>query len=68
MSLPQNTNVTLDTNTNSGSIQSNFAFPIQKSGDMASYNGPLTPGNANAQATLVVDVSLGNITYQKQNM
>jgi hypothetical protein len=63
--LPAATNVTLDTNTNSGTIKSDFNNQIQNNGGAASYQGPLNASAGTPTSTLVIDVSLGNITLHK---
>jgi hypothetical protein len=65
VTLPAATNVSLDTNTNSGTIKSEFNNQIQTSGDAASYQGPLNASAGTPTSTLVIDVSLGNITLHK---
>ncbi|GCE18439.1 hypothetical protein KDK_22390 [Dictyobacter kobayashii] len=64
--LPANTNVTLDANTNIGAIHSDFPLSINNNGGPVSYHGPL---NASAGptplATLVLDVSTGNVNIKK---
>jgi hypothetical protein len=65
VTLPAATNVTLDTNTNSGTIKSDFTNQIQNNGGAASYQGPLNASAGTPTATLVIDVSLGNITLHK---
>ncbi len=66
VTLPANTNVLLDANTNAGAITSDFPLNVQKNGSSASYNGPLNPGTgSNPSATLILDVSIGNVTIHK---
>jgi hypothetical protein len=65
VTLPAATNVTLDTNTNSGTIKSDFNNQIQNNSGAASYQGPLNASVGTPTSTLVVDVSLGNITLHK---
>lgn len=66
VTLPANTNVLLDANTNAGAITSDFPLNVQKNGGSASYNGPLNPGTGgNPSATLILDVSIGNVTIHK---
>ena len=64
VTLPAATNVTLDANTNVGSLHSDFPIAVQSSGNSANYYGPLAPGISPA-VTLVLDVGSGNITLQK---
>ncbi len=63
VTLPSNTNTTLDANTNVGSISSDFPITIKPNSDgSASYRGPLTPSaTPSTSVVLVVDVSTGNI-------
>jgi hypothetical protein len=66
VTLPSNTSVILDANTNAGAIKSDFPLDVKKNGGSASYNGPLNPGNAtNPSATLILDVSIGDVTIHK---
>jgi hypothetical protein len=66
VTLPSNTNVILDANTNAGAIKSDFPLDVKKNGGSASYNGPLNPGNATSpSATLILDVSIGDVTIHK---
>lgn len=70
VTLPGDTNVTLDTNTNVGTIHSDFAIPLKEDGatGSASYRGPLnTSASATSQpsAVLLVDVSSGNVQIHK---
>lgn len=65
VTLPDTTNVTLDTNTNSGTIKSDFNNQIQTNASAASYQGPLSASANAPTSTLVIDVSLGNITLHK---
>jgi hypothetical protein len=56
----------LDANTNAGAINSDFPFSVQKNGSSASYNGPLNPSiGSTPTATLILDVSIGNVTIHK---
>lgn len=65
VTLPDTTNVTLDTSTNSGNIKSDFNNQIQTSNNGASYQGPLNTSAGTPTASLVINVSLGNITLHK---
>ncbi|GCF09017.1 DUF4097 domain-containing protein [Dictyobacter arantiisoli] len=66
ISLPANTNVTLDANTNIGAIKSDFAIPVNNNGGPVNYHGALNPAlGTTALATLVLDVSTGNVHIQK---
>jgi hypothetical protein len=65
VTLPDTTNVTLDTSTNSGTIKSDFNNQIQNSGGSASIQGPLNASAGTPTSTLVINVSLGNITLHK---
>jgi hypothetical protein len=65
VTLPDTTNVTLDTSTNSGTIKSDFNNQIQTSGGGASIQGPLSASAGTPNSTLVINVSLGNITLHK---
>ena len=66
VTLPGNTNVILDANTNVGKITSDFPITVTNQNGVMSYHGPL---NATAtiqpSATLVLDVSTGNVTIHK---
>ena len=66
VTLPENTNVLLDANTNVGKITSDFPIAVTNQNGAMSYHGPL---NAAApikpSATLVLDVSTGNVTIHK---
>jgi hypothetical protein len=71
VTLPSNTNVTLDAYAVSGSINSQFSLEqalLQKDKDMTSYHGPLNSSASppvNAQLTLHVGIGNVNI-YQAQ--
>jgi hypothetical protein len=66
VTLPSTTNVTLDANTNVGTIKSAFPINAQSSDGSASYYGPLIPNASPAPTvTLVLDVSSGNVVIQK---
>ena len=64
--LPANTNVTLDANTNLGKISSDFPISVTKSAGGASYYGPLlSNGGQQPAAALTLDVSTGNVTIHQ---
>jgi len=64
--LPSDTNVTLDANTNLGKITSDFPIPIKNSSGGASYYGPLLSNSTAAPpAVLTLDVSTGNVTLHQ---
>ena len=68
VTLPSDTNLTLDTNTNSGKISSEFGTNIQNNGSngIVNYHGPLNSlAGSPANAELILDVSTGNITIHK---
>jgi hypothetical protein len=65
VTLPDTTNVTLDTNTNAGTIKSDFNNQIQTSAGAANYQGPLNASAGTPTSTLVIDVSLGNVILHK---
>ena len=66
VTLPASTNVTLDANTNAGTINSDFDIKVTNNGGAASYHGPLnTSTTATASAVLQLDVGTGNITIHK---
>jgi predicted membrane protein len=67
VTLPADTNVTLDTNTNVGKITSDFPINVQdQGGGSQSYHGPMTPSAApSAASLLILDVSTGNVTIHK---
>ncbi len=66
VTLPGTTDVILDANTNVGKISSEFPIAVTNENGAMSYHGPL---NATATlkptATLVLDVSTGNVTIHK---
>ncbi len=66
VTLGADTTVILDASTNSGKINgSDFNLPVQQNSDgSASYTGPLITGTS-PTATLVLEVSTGNITLHK---
>jgi hypothetical protein len=67
VTLPATTSVILDANTNVGNIKSEFPINAQTSNGSANYYGPLLPGTSPAPTvTLVLDVSSGNISIQKE--
>ena len=67
VTLPGNTNIILDANTNAGTITSDFPISVQTSGNPANYYGPLnsnsTPGST--QPVLTLDVGTGNINLHR---
>ncbi|GCE26218.1 hypothetical protein KDA_17020 [Dictyobacter alpinus] len=66
VTLPANTNVTLDANTNIGAVHSEFPITVNNNGGPVNYHGPLNPTATNtAPATLVLDVSTGDVHIQK---
>ena len=66
VTLPATTSIILDANTNVGGIKSAFPITAQNSDGSANYYGPLLPGaSPTPTATLVLDVSSGNIGIQK---
>lgn len=69
VTLPANTNLTLDANTNIGTITSAFKTAITSSGNgdgPVNVHAPLNPTAGNPPpATLVLDVSTGNVYIQK---
>ena len=69
VTLPDNTNVLLDANTNVGKITSDFPIAVTNQNGAMSYHGPL---NATApikpSATLVLDVSTGDVTIHKSSV
>jgi hypothetical protein len=65
VTLPDTTNVTLDASTNSGTIKSDFNNQIQTNGGGASIQGPLSASAGTPNSSLVINVSLGNITLHK---
>ncbi len=69
VTLPGNTNVILDTNTNVGNIHSEFNAPIQGGGSNGvNYYGPLdttTAATTTPTAVLSIDVSSGNVNIHK---
>jgi hypothetical protein len=66
MTLPATTNLTLDANTNVGAIKSDFKINVNNNGGPVNYHGPLNPETGTpATATLVLDVSTGNVHIMK---
>ena len=65
VTLPPTTNVTLDANTNVGAINSEFDIKVQNSSGSSNYHGPLDISAQPSPATLVLDVSTGNINIHK---
>ncbi|GAC1364604.1 MAG: hypothetical protein NVSMB44_24260 [Ktedonobacteraceae bacterium] len=68
VTLPANINVTLDANTNVGTISSDFPISPTNDNGAMSYHGPLNTASSAATkptATLVVDVSTGNVTIHR---
>ncbi|HZO76026.1 MAG TPA: hypothetical protein VFB60_27760 [Ktedonobacteraceae bacterium] len=68
VTLPENTNVILDANTNVGSINSDFNIPVQNNNGSGpvSYHGPFNPAiGPQPAATLVLDISTGNVNIHK---
>ncbi len=68
VTLPGNTNVILDANTNVGKISSDFPINVTNANGAMSYNGPLnTTASTSTQSssTLVLDVSTGNVTIHR---
>jgi hypothetical protein len=71
VTLPATTNLTLDANTNIGTINSNFPISVNNSGGTnkgpANYHGPLDNNSTTnlSPATLVLDVSTGNVYITK---
>lgn len=66
MTLPADTNITLDAATNNGSIDGTaFGLNIPASDNSASYHGPLSGGSQSPPAELKLDVGTGNIRLHK---
>jgi hypothetical protein len=66
VTLPANTNITVDANTNVGAIHSEFAIPVKNNGGPVSYHGPLDPAAGNASPEVfVLDVSTGDVNIHK---
>jgi len=66
--LPGDTNIILDANTNAGTITSDFPISVKTSDNSANYYGPLNPTNStpgSTQAVLTLDVSTGNINLHR---
>src|SRR5256714_10324961 len=63
VTLPGDTNIILDANTNTGTITSDFPINITTSNNSASYYGPLNSSSTSGstQPVLTLDVSTGNI-------
>lgn len=64
---PNTYNLTLDANSNSGTIKSDFPIKVDNNtgNGPVSYHGPLNPDLSPTASTLVLDVSLGNVTIHK---
>src|SRR2546429_5183800 len=66
VTLPGDTNVTLNASTNAGSINGTaFGLNIPSSDNSASYHGPLISGSPSPPAELKLDVGTGNIRLHK---
>ncbi len=66
VTLPGNTNVILDANTNVGKITSDFPINVSNDNGAMNYNGPLNAtSSVKPISTLVLDVSTGNITIHR---
>lgn len=65
--LPGDTNVILDANTNYGSITGDFSINATPTDKAANYYGPLNPNSSAGTpvAVLTLDVSTGNITVHR---
>src|SRR6266567_3967968 len=67
VTLPGDTNIILDANTNTGTITSDFPISVQTSGNSPSYYGPLnsnsTPGST--QPVLTLNVGTGNVNLHR---
>src|SRR6266550_1611563 len=67
VTLPGDTNIILDANTNTGTITSDFPISVQTSGNSANYYGPLnsnsTPGST--QPVLTLNVGTGNVNLHR---
>ena len=66
VTLPDTTNVNLDSNTNAGTIKSEFNNQVHTEGESANSQGPLNASSTAPVSTLVIDVSLGNVILHKQ--
>jgi hypothetical protein len=66
VTLPASTNLVLSTNTNVGTIHSDFPITPTSSSGSASYRGPLNAtASTQSSAVLTLDVSTGDITIHK---
>ncbi len=66
VTLPSDTNLTLDANTNDGIISSEFGTNIQNSSSIVNYHGPLnSSAGSPTSAELILDVSTGDIIIHK---
>jgi hypothetical protein len=66
VTLPNNTNVILDANTNVGKITSDFPISVTNDNGAMNYNGPLnSTSSVKPTSTLLLDVSTGNITIHR---
>ena len=67
VTLPGDTNIILDANTNAGTITSDFPISVKTSDNSANYYGPLnsnsTPGSA--QPVLTLNVGTGNVNLHR---
>ncbi len=65
--LPADTNVILDANTNYGSITSDFPIKATTSDNASNYYGPLNPNSSSATpvAVLTLNVSTGNVIVHR---
>jgi hypothetical protein len=67
VTLPGDTNIILDANTNAGTITSDFPINITTSNNSANYYGPLNSSStpSSTQPVLTLDVSTGNISLHR---
>lgn len=66
VTLPANSNITIEANTNVGAIRSEFPIPVNNNGGPVNYRGPLDPAAGNASpSVLVLDVSTGDVKIHK---
>ncbi len=64
ITLPSDTQVKIDTETNNGQIHSDFPIQLTQEGNDYNYYGPLQPGAA-PTTVLVARVSTGNVALHK---
>src|SRR6266567_1108886 len=67
VTLPGDTNIILDANTNAGTITSDFPISVQTPGNSPSYYGPLNSNSTSGstQPVLTLNVGTGNVNLHR---